>query len=171
MPNDTIQVRPIAASHYAAVVEIYNYYIDNSHYTFDLTPFTIGQRVPWFAQFTEDGLYQCLVAVRSDEVLGYACSTPFRAKPGYITSVDVSVYIDNGCTATGVGSRLYQALFARLAKQPIHRIFAGIALPNDASTALHQKFGFNQVAHFTEAGIKFDQYWDVIWLERPNSAA
>jgi len=65
-----------------------------------------------------------------------------------------------------VGTRLYAALFESLREQDIHRAFAGIALPNPASVALHERFGFKRVALFTEQGRKFDRYWDVAWYEK-----
>ena len=46
------------------------------------------------------------------------------------------------------------------------RAYAGIALPNPASIALHERFGFKKVAHFTEQGRKFDRFWDVAWFEK-----
>jgi phosphinothricin acetyltransferase len=62
---------------------------------------------------------------------------------------------------------LYQALFAALAHEDINRIVAGIAQPNAASNALHERFGFKPIGTFTAVGRKFDKYWDVRWLERP----
>jgi L-amino acid N-acyltransferase YncA len=47
-----------------------------------------------------------------------------------------------------------------------HWALAGIALPNDASVALHDRFGFRRVGHVTEQGWKFGHYWDVAWHER-----
>jgi len=58
-------------------------------------------------------------------------------------------------------------LFDALRKEDIHRIMAGITLPNDASTKIHRRFGFTDVGVFTECGRKFDRYWDVVWMQRP----
>ena len=46
-----------------------------------------------------------------------------------------------------------------------HAIIGGIALPNNASVALHEKFGFEKVAHFKEAGFKFNKWIDVGYWE------
>ncbi len=48
----------------------------------------------------------------------------------------------------------------------MHRAYAGIAIPNEGSFALHRKFGFTEVGTFREVGRKFDKWWDVTWLER-----
>jgi phosphinothricin acetyltransferase len=48
----------------------------------------------------------------------------------------------------------------------VHRVYAGVALPNDASLALHERMGFHPVGTFVEVGRKFGRYWDVRWFER-----
>lgn len=40
-------------------------------------------------------------------------------------------------------------------------VIGGIALPNDASVALHEKFGFKRIAHSQEGGFKFNRWIDV----------
>jgi L-amino acid N-acyltransferase YncA len=35
-------------------------------------------------------------------------------------------------------------------------VIGGIALPNDASVALHEKFGMQKVAYFKQVGFKLD---------------
>jgi phosphinothricin acetyltransferase len=70
----------------------------------------------------------------------------------------------------GAGSRLYDGLFKALEGEDVHRAYAGIALPNPASIALHERFGFKRVAHLTEQGRKFDRFWDVAWYEKPIGA-
>jgi phosphinothricin acetyltransferase len=69
--------------------------------------------------------------------------------------------------ATRGGTLLYRALFKLIAGEDIHRVVAGVTLPNPASMALHERFGFRHVGTFTENGRKFGKYWDVAWFERP----
>lgn len=157
--------RPAAIDDLPAVVGIYNHYVENSHCTFDMTPFTAAERRSWWQEF--DGRRrQCWVAEEEDQLLGYACSTRLQGKPAYDTSVEVSVYAHVAHTGKGIGQALYRALLGGLAGQDLHRAYALIALPNEASLKLHQRFGFQQVAHLHEVGRKFQRYWDVVWLER-----
>jgi hypothetical protein len=67
----------------------------------------------------------------------------------------------------GIGTRLYSALFEAISTEDIHRILAGYVLPNPASAALHEHFGFKLVGVFSENGRKLDRHWDVAWTERP----
>jgi phosphinothricin acetyltransferase len=42
-----------------------------------------------------------------------------------------------------------------------HVVIGGIALPNEGSQALHERFGFRKVAHFEQVGFKFGRWVDV----------
>jgi len=148
----------------AEIVEIYNHYVLNTHFTFDIEPFSVDTRSVWWAQF-DNARSQCWVI--TDGVLGgYACSVPFKAKRAYETSVEVSVYLHTDHTRRGLGQRLYERLLSELSLHDVHRAYAGIALPNEPSVKFHERFGFSQVATFHEVGRKFDRYWDVAWFER-----
>ncbi len=146
------------------LVDVYNHYVLTSHCTFDTELFSETARLPWFEQF-DGSRYRCVVAEENGVILGYACTTPFKAKPAYGTSVEISVYVVPDVTRRGVGRTLYELLLPQLAGCDLHRVYAGIALPNDASIALHETFGFMKAAHFREVGYKFDRYWDVAWYE------
>lgn len=63
----------------------------------------------------------------------------------------------------------YEALFTRLRKEDVHKVFAGITLPNEASIKLHERQGFTYLGTFTEVGRKFDRYWDVAWYQKDLS--
>jgi phosphinothricin acetyltransferase len=162
-----IEVRPATADDLPALNEIYNQYVAEAHYTFDLEPMAIEARREWFSHYGERGRHRLLVAISDGGVIGYACSSQFRTKPAYETSVETSVYLAPDTVGRGAGSRLYERLFHALEGEDVHRAYAGIALPNPASIGLHERFGFKRVGHFTEQGRKFGRYWDVAWYEKP----
>lgn len=167
MINTRIEVRPATADDLSAVNDIYNQYVVEAHYTFDLEPMTMEARREWFTHYGEAGRHRLLVAISEGRVIGYACSSRLRPKPAYETSVETSVYLAPDAIGRGAGSRLYEKLFKALEAEDVHRAYAGIALPNPASVGLHERFGFKRVGHFTEQGRKFDRYWDVAWYEKP----
>ena len=160
-------VRRAAAEDVPALTELYNHYVVHSHATFDVEPFTVEQRREWFAHYADSGRHRLLVAVDDDAVVGYATSSRFRDKAAYGPSVETTVYCHPDATGRGIGVALYTELFRLLAAEDVHRAYAGIALPNDASIALHRRFGFTDVGTFAEVGRKFDRWWDVLWLQRP----
>ena len=159
--------RPAREDDLAEINEIYNHYVQESHVTFDLEPPSSEARRAWFEHFRDKGPHRLLVAVDDGHVIGFATSSEFKSRPGYATSVETSVYVAPEHVGKGTGARLYEKLFDALKGQDLHRAYAGIALPNPASIALHERFGFKRVALLTEPGRKFDRYWDVAWFEKP----
>ncbi len=163
---DDVLVRHCGPGDYDAVVRIYNHYIEHSQATFDIVPFSIGARAPWFAQFAESGPHQLLVAVKNKEVAGYCCSTQFKSRPAYAVSVETTAYIAPDTRGQGIGKELYTTLFERLNGSGLHGAYAGVTLPNDASIGLHESLGFRKIGVFGEVGRKFDRYWSVAWFEK-----
>jgi phosphinothricin acetyltransferase len=161
-----VEVRPATEQDLDAINTIYNHYVGVAHYTFDLEPMTGEARREWFTHYGGTGRHRLLVALSEAGVIGYASSSKFRDKRAYETSVETSIYIAPEAIGRGAGSRLYEELFRSLEGEDVHRAYAGIALPNPASVALHERFGFKQVARFTEQGRKFGRYWDVAWFEK-----
>jgi phosphinothricin acetyltransferase len=148
------------------LTDIYNYYVVNTAITFDLKPFTVEERTEWFEFHRAKGRYRLLVAEQGSDLLGFASTGPFRAKQAYETTVETSIYCAPEATNRRIGTLLYTALFDALEGEDVHRFVAGITLPNDASVALHKRFGFTQVGVFTENGRKLGRYWSVAWFER-----
>ncbi|MFD3834767.1 GNAT family N-acetyltransferase [Streptomyces sp. NPDC058642] len=163
-----VQVRPGVEGDLKALTDIYNHYVRETPITFDTSVFTPEERRPWLLSHPEDGPYLLKVAAHADsqEILGYATSSPFRAKPAYATSVEVTVYLAPHAGGRGIGTLLYKALFEALAAEDVHRAYAGIAQPNEASRRLHERFGFRHVGTYGEVGRKFGRYWDVAWYEK-----
>ena len=161
-----INVRHLEPNDVPAINEIYNHYILNTPITFDIDPKSVEERIAWATTFAEQGRYQCLVATEGEAFLGWACSGPYRAKAAYQTSVEVSIYLDPNASGRGIGVALYDALFEELKTEGIHRALAAITHPNEASVALHKRFGFSEIGLFAEVGHKFEKYWDVLWMEK-----
>lgn len=149
-----------------ALLAIYNYYVANTHITFDLAPRTLADRRQWLSQFAVTGRYQCFVAEEHGNFVGWTCSSRFRDRAAYDTSVETTVYLAPQKAGRGIGSALYNALFNALAREDVHRAYGAIATPNPPSIGLHEKFGFERVAGYREVGRKFDRFWDVDVYER-----
>ena len=161
------RIRPATIDDLPRIVEIYNHYVINTPITFDLEPVTVDQRRPWFDQFAAPGPHRLLVADKGGVVQGYAGTHQFRAKAAYDTTAETTIYCAPDATGRGLGVALYTALFAEIAGEDLRMLVAGVTLPNEASVALHKRFGFVETGVFHEVGRKFERYWDVLWLERP----
>ncbi|WP_369216465.1 GNAT family N-acetyltransferase [Streptomyces flavofungini] len=168
-----VQVRPGVEADLEALTDLYNHYVRETAITFDTVVFSPEERRHWLLSHPKDGPHRLLVAQErrsgssGGRVLGYVTSSPFRIKPAYATSVEVSVYCAPDAAGRGIGTLLYKALFEALADEDVHRAYAGVAQPNEASVRLHERFGFRHVGTYREVGRKFGRYWDVAWYELP----
>jgi phosphinothricin acetyltransferase len=106
-----------------------------------------------------------LVAAGGRGVIGFAYGCQHRSRAAYRWSADVSVYVADGGRRGGVGRALYVELLARLRDQGFHIACAGITLPNEASVALHESFGFESVGIYREIGWKAGAWRDVGWWQ------
>lgn len=164
--NDVI-TRPGLLSDLPRLAEIYNHYIVNTPITFNTQPFTVEGFTDWFEEHSDGKRHRLVVAIENGvRIIGYAGTARFRPKQAYETTVETTIYCSHDCTQRGVGTLLYRTLFESIADEDINRVVAGVTLPNPASMALHERFGFRHVGTFTENGRKFGKYWDVAWFER-----
>jgi len=165
-PGST-RIRPAENADLAQITAIHNYYVKNTHLSFDIHAFAADQRRSWFAEHSAGNRYRLLVAEDEQHgVIGYATSGPFRTKEAYDTTVEVSIQCDPTCRGGGLGRRLYDELFKLLALEDVRCAVAGIAVPNPASVALHERMGFEQRGTFRQVGRKFQRYWDVVWMQK-----
>ncbi|MGP0028135.1 MAG: arsinothricin resistance N-acetyltransferase ArsN1 family B [Streptosporangiaceae bacterium] len=112
-------------------------------------------RLPW------------LIADDAGRVAGYAYASAHRARPAYRWSADCSVYLDPRYRSRGLGRLLYEHLITEVASLGYISLFAGIALPNEASVGLHEAMGFRPVGVFRDVGYKLGAWRDVGWWQRP----
>jgi phosphinothricin acetyltransferase len=159
MPLENL-IRPATENDAAAIAAIYNHYIQNSTITFEETVLATPEMAARMAEVAAHGL-PWLVLEHDGTVQGYAYASKWKARSAYRFSVEATVYLAPGAVGAGRGAQLYRVLLAQLKEAGFHAVIGGIALPNPASIALHQKFGMRKVAHFNEVGFKFGQWLDV----------
>ena len=165
-----MEVRLGRLSDVRCITDIFNYYIEHTNARFETALLSYENRQAWFSQFAGDSKHQLFVAVENENILGFACSQPYRATSAFEDTVEVTIYLAPEVKGKGVGTLLYSKLFETLAEQGVHRALSGIALPNDASLALHKRFGFREVGVFQEYAKKNGQYINSMWLEKAFDA-
>ncbi len=156
-------IRAATPADAAAIAAIYNHYIATTTISFEeqaVTAAEMAQRIrevsatlPW------------LVHEEGGAIAGYAYATRWRVRSAYRFAAETSVYVAHGRGGQGIGSALYTALLAELRVRGMHMAIGGIAQPNPASVALHERLGFVKVAHFSEVGRKFGRWIDVGYWE------
>lgn len=160
-----ITIRDGLADDAGAIAAIYNHFVLNTAISFEESEVDVSAMAGRIADVQAAGL-PWLVAERNGKLLGYAYATRWRVRHAYRHSVETSVYLAPDAASQGLGSMLYEVLLERLRQSGYHLAIGGIALPNPASIALHQKLGFEKVAHFKEVGFKFGEWRDVGYWQR-----
>lgn len=164
--ND-VTLRPAHPADVGPLTTIFNHYVRTSHCTFQTEPATAEERARvWFPEGGAADAHRVLVASVGDEILGYAQSGRFRPRPAYDRTVETTVYCRPETVGRGLGSRLLEQLLATLAGTPAHQAVAFIALPNEASEALHLRLGYVLRGVLPEVGHKLGRAWDVAIYQR-----
>jgi len=149
-----------------AIAAIYNHYILNTIVTFEETPVS-GEQIGSRINVSQSASLPYLVVETEARVIGYAYAGKWKGRCAYRHSVEISIYLDPAETGNGIGTLLYRELFDRLKELgSIHTVIGGVALPNPASIALHEKLGMEKVAHFKEVGFKFEKWIDVGYWQK-----
>jgi len=165
-----MRIRDAVADDAAAIAAIYNHYVLTTSISFEEQAVTDSEMQQRIADIQRGGL-PWLVAELDGVLVGYAYATKWRVRHAYRFSVESSVYLAPDLAGKGLGTALYQQLLGRLSASGYHRVIGGVALPNAASVALHEKMGFEKVAQFREVGFKFGRWIDVGYWEKSLASA
>ena len=159
-----MNVRPCTADDIPAVCAISNHYIEHTVITFEEIPLTVAQmreRINTYMQ-----LYPWLVCEDAGDIVGYAYASKWKERSAYKHTAEVTVYLKHTATHKGYGSALYAELIEQLKAKGCHVLLGCIAIPNEASAKLHERFGFTKTAHFAEVGRKFERWLDVGYWQK-----
>jgi phosphinothricin acetyltransferase len=151
----------------ASILGIYNEIIASSTAIYADDPVSLDNRMAWFAQQEERGFPVLVATAPEGDVIGFSAFADWRgAWPGYRHTVEHSVHVRRDCRGAGVGGHLIEALFPYAHALGKHVMIGGIDAANSASIRLHERLGFQQVAHFREVGRKFDRWLDLVFMQR-----
>lgn len=158
--NPDTTIRDVRSEDATQIAEIYNYYVLNTVVTFEEEAVSVIEMHRRITEVQGLGL-PWLVLEKEGCIQAYAYATRWKLRSSYRYSVEITVYASHKVARNGMGSALYTELFARLRARGVHCAVGGIALPNDASVALHEKFGMTKVAQFKQIGFKEERWIDV----------
>jgi L-amino acid N-acyltransferase YncA len=152
-------IRPGGADDADQICAIYNHYVATTVISFEEEPIAAAEMKRRIADVASQ--FPWLVWDEDDEIHGYAYATRWKERSAYRFSVETTIYLAADRHGGGIGTALYAALLAELRSRGVHCVIGGIALPNDASVALHEKLGFRKIAHFEQVGWKLGRWVDV----------
>ena len=143
------------------ICEIYNHHVRNTVVTFEEAPVAVDEMARRIATVTEK--WPWFVWEEQGAIAGYAYAGMWKERSAYRFSVESTVYVAEKRVRRGIGAALYRALLPELKVRGAHYVIGGIALPNDASVALHETLGFEKIGHFKEVGFKHGRWVDVAY--------
>lgn len=157
-------IRKVLLSDAGSICDIYNYYIRNTIISFEEEEVSIAEMEKRITEVTKN--HPWIVYEMEGKVAGYAYATNWQTRSAYRYSAISTVYLHHHSTGKGIGSLLYSQLFKLLEQTEVRVLIGGISLPNEGSVALHEKSGFEKVAHFKEVGYKLGKWVDVGYWEK-----
>ena len=152
-------IRSATPSDAEAIVAIYNPFVTGTIITFETVPVPAEVMAERIRSVT--AAYPWLVREEGGEILGYAYASRWKDREAYRFAVETTVYVAPEHARKGVGASLYQALIPELRRRGFHSALGGIALPNDASVALHERCGFRPAGQLPQVGWKLGRWVDV----------
>ena len=171
MDTNEIKIRPATEADAAEILNIYAPYITDTAITFEYDVPTLEEFTGRIRHTLEK--YPYLVAVRDSEIIGYAYAGAFYGRAAYDWSAETTIYVKKGCSHSGVGKLLYQALETALKAQNIINLYACIGYPEEDdeyltknSAQFHAHLGYRMVGEFYHCGYKFDRWYNMVWMEK-----
>jgi len=134
------RIRDATVDDLPEITRIYNWTIIDNHVSFDTEPYDDARRRAWWE--ARDPELVCLVAEIDGAIAGVTYSSWYRPKLAYRSTMETTIVLDLDRRGRGLGAQLLGAMCERLADQGVHRAIAIVALPNDASVALHHKLDY-----------------------------
>jgi phosphinothricin acetyltransferase len=115
----------------------------------------VGKGLPW------------LVAQRDGVVLGFAYANHFRPRKAYRFCLEDSIYLAADAMGQGLGRLLLAELLARCEAAGARQMLAVIGdSANLGSIGVHRTLGFEHVGVMKAAGWKFDEWRDVVIMQK-----
>lgn len=156
-----MEIRTAREEDLQQLLDIYNDEVINGVATLDLEPKSLEDRAEWFRSHNVDN-HPLYVAEVDNRVAGYASLSSYREKEAYRTTVELSIYIGREYRGQGVATALMEYILEDARKRPdVHTVVSVITAGNQASTRLHEKFGFTFCGAIREVGMKFGKYQDI----------
>jgi phosphinothricin acetyltransferase len=147
-----------------AILAIYEPYILETAITFEYDKIPIEQFRDRMAKVMEQ--FPWLVYEEEGKILGYAYGSKFKERAAFGWDCECSVYLDREVKHRGIGTKLYKVLIDLIQRMGYVNLYALLTYPNEASMALHEKFGFAKVGIYQKTGYKFGQWWDLLVMEK-----
>ncbi|MBS7263342.1 MAG: N-acetyltransferase [Eubacteriales bacterium] len=157
-------VRPLERRDVPACLEIYNYYIENTSYSFEEEPLSEEAFAERLARICRD--YACVVAEEDRRVVGYAYLDRYAERSAYRYTADLSIYVRHDLLSRGVGTALLKAAEAAARRLGLRQMVSIVTSENENSRRFHLRHGFTCAGELREVGYKFGRWHGTVFLQK-----
>lgn len=162
----SIRIVDADESRLPGITAIFNHAVRETFSIWSETETTVELRRAWM-QARRGAGFPVLVAIDEaspHEVLGYGSFGVFRDFPGYIKTVEHSVYVAPAAQRRGIGKAILHELVARAKAKGLEAMVGGIDSANAGSIALHEQAGFEVQGRLKGVGRKFGKSLDLVFM-------
>jgi L-amino acid N-acyltransferase len=161
--RDDIVIRPATSADLTEVNAIFNHYVAHSTCVWTTNPCSEAERRAWYEEHGD--AMPVLIAQASERVVGWGALGSFRTAYTLAGTLEDSIYVHHDFLRHGIGSRLLTELIAAARRKRLRSILANISADQTPSIRLHEKFGFQKVAHLRQVGQKFNRWFDAVYMQ------
>ena len=159
MPSYTL--REVQEQDREPVMEIFNHYVTTGFAAYPEHPMLLG-----FFDVLREGAHAFPVIERDGDIVGIGIVKPFLPFFTFSHTTTVSIFIAPAYRHMGYGTVLLDAMTRAAKKKGIAVLLANISSRNPESLAFHKKHGFTECGRLHNVGIKFNERFDVVWMEK-----
>lgn len=160
-------IRKATRDDLGAMVEIYNYYIQNSVVTFDKDLMSFEDWLAKFEWIEQLGLPIVVAQSPNGQIIGFAYVVPWRQKAAYKRTVEDSIYLRPAAMGKRVGTKLLASLLDEAKLAGVKEVVAVISDKGaEPSIALHERFGFKHQGHLGKVGFKFGRWLGTVLMQK-----
>lgn len=146
------------------ILEIYNYYVENTTVTFHKHLLSIDEMKQLV--FFDNPKYRAYSILSDNEVCGYVILTQYKSREAFNRTAEVTIYLRSSFAGMGIGSKALRFIETVAANTDIHVLVALIAGENTASLKLFERNGYEKCAHIKEVGFKFGRWLDMVVYQK-----
>lgn len=157
-------LRPLALEDRNAVMDLFNYYVENSFAAYPEAAVPLGffdlllKMSAGYPAFT--------VEDAAGEPVGFGMLRAFHPASSFAKTAEISYFLRPEVTRQGVGTTLLAALETAGRAQGITNLLASVSSRNEPSLQFHRRHGFEEVGRFRGVGVKRGQPFDVVWMQK-----
>lgn len=94
-----MSIRQIKLDDAPQIAEIYNFYIQNTHHTFEIEPVSFEEMEKRIGEIVEN--YPYFVCEENEEIAAFAYAMQYKSRCAYQSTAEVSIYVKNGAGGKG----------------------------------------------------------------------